>query len=166
VSHRAGLGGRVPGFIGPARNPRRVRAVALDTYRKLTLAGSVAGAALFGAGLVTLVQTAQPGLAVLLMLAGSVAALATAFVTIQGAPPTLLPSLLLYTRADCALCDEARALLDALRTEVAFDVWEVDVGGDAELERRYGQRVPVAVAGGEELFAGHLDEARVRAAMR
>lgn len=139
--------------------------VDLDTYRQLTLAGSLVGAGLFGAGLVALVQLQSPPLAIALMLAGSGAALATAFLDIRGAPPTVPPSLLLYTRKDCLLCDEARALLEQMRGEVAFDLWEVDVDGDAELAARYGERVPVGVAGGAEVFAGQLDEARVRAAL-
>ncbi|HEV8361763.1 MAG TPA: glutaredoxin family protein [Candidatus Thermoplasmatota archaeon] len=142
-----------------------MRGVGLDTYRWLTLAGSLAGAALFGAGLVALVQLVDPALAVALMLAGTACALATAFVGIEGAPPTLLPSMLLYTRPDCALCDEARALLDELRRDAPFDVWEVDITGQPELEQRYGTSVPVGVARGSELFRLRVDEASVRGAM-
>lgn len=140
-------------------------AVDLEAYRRLTLAGSVAGATLFGAGLVALVQAAGLALAAALMLAGALAALATAFLRIEGAPTSLPPSVLLYTRPECSLCDEARALLDVLRRELPFDVWEVDVSLDQELEARYGTSVPVALAGGEELFRLSYDEARVRAAL-
>lgn len=152
------------GVHGPRRPCARVR-VGLDTYRQLTLAASVLGAGLFGAGLVVLVQLESPPLAIALMLAGSGSALATALVDIRGAPPSVPPSLLLYTRKECALCDEARVLLEQLRGEVAFDLWEADVDADPDLAARYGNRVPVGVARGQELFAGHLDEATVRAAL-
>ena len=33
----------------------------------------------------------------------------------------------LYTRAGCPLCDEARALLDALATDLGFAIETVDV---------------------------------------
>jgi hypothetical protein len=141
-------------------------AVSLDAYRKLTLAGSVLGAALFGAGLVALVQLQQALAAAALMAAGMLAALATAALDIEGAPPALPPSLLLYTRPACALCDEARALLGAMRAEVAFDLWEVDVSGEPELEAQYGEAVPVGVVAGREVFRLQLDEPRVRAALR
>lgn len=139
--------------------------LSLERYRQLTLAGSVLGAVLFGAGLVALVQGAGPGLAAVLMLAGAAAALGTAGLDIEGAPPAVPPSLVLYTRRECLLCDEARALLEALRQEVPFDLWVADVDADAALRARYGDRVPVAVRGGEEVFAAHFDEARVRAAL-
>lgn len=137
----------------------------LDAYRKLTLGLSLAGALLFGSGLVVLVETQQPGPAALLMVLGAAAALATALFDVEGAAPALPPSLALYTRQGCALCEEARALLEALRAEVPFDLWEVDVDRDPELRARYGDLVPVAMSGGEEVFAVHFDETRVRAAL-
>ena len=48
--------------------------------------------------------------------------------------------LTLYQRDDCKLCDEAVALLAAIRAPDFESVW---IDGDAELETRYGVRVPV-----------------------
>ncbi|HEY3520032.1 MAG TPA: glutaredoxin family protein [Rhodanobacteraceae bacterium] len=48
--------------------------------------------------------------------------------------------LLLYQRDDCKLCDEAVALLAAGRVPEFESVW---IDDDAELEARYGERVPV-----------------------
>jgi glutaredoxin-like protein DUF836 len=48
--------------------------------------------------------------------------------------------LVLYQRDDCKLCDEALAILAAARAPAFESVW---IDGDAELERRYGDRVPV-----------------------
>ena len=39
----------------------------------------------------------------------------------------------LYTRADCPLCEDARALLDALAGELGFVVEAVDIDADREL---------------------------------
>ncbi|MCA1813624.1 MAG: glutaredoxin family protein [Halobacteriales archaeon] len=141
------------------------RQVGLEAYRRLTLLGSVAGAALFGAGLVALVQFQAAVLAVLLMVLGMLAALATAALDIRGAPQAVPPSLVLFTRTECALCDEARALLDAMRGEAMFDVWEVDVDAHPDLRQAYGDSVPVGMTQGRVLFRGHLDEAAVRQAM-
>lgn len=151
--------------MGLRRGARPMPAVPLEAYRRLTLGLSVLGAVVFGAGLVALVQLGDPALAVALMLAGAAAALATALVEVEGAPPAVPPSLLLLTRRECALCDEARALLEALRREVAFDVWEADVDADPALREAYGDRVPVAMVAGREVFALQYDEARVRAAL-
>ena len=46
----------------------------------------------------------------------------------------------LYQRDDCKLCDEAVALLARVRAPEFESVW---IDGDAELEARYGLRVPV-----------------------
>lgn len=48
--------------------------------------------------------------------------------------------LTLYQRDDCKLCDEAVALLATARAPDFKSVW---IDGDAELEARYGIRVPV-----------------------
>jgi hypothetical protein len=48
--------------------------------------------------------------------------------------------LTLYQRDDCKLCDEAIALLARARVPDFESVW---IDGDAELETRYGVRVPV-----------------------
>jgi len=159
-SSRRCVEGRAHRSAGVAR-----RRVGLEAYRRLTLAGSVAGAALFGAGLVALVQFQAAVPAGLLMLLGAAAALGTALLDIRDAPDAIAPSLVLFTRRECALCDEARALLDALRGELLFDVWEVDVDTSPELREAYGDSVPVGMRHGQVLFRGALDEARVRAAL-
>jgi hypothetical protein len=47
--------------------------------------------------------------------------------------------LILYTRAECHLCERAEAML----REAGLCWRAVDIGGSAELERAYGLRVPV-----------------------
>jgi len=46
----------------------------------------------------------------------------------------------LYQRDDCALCDQALALLAAVRAPEFASVW---IDDDDDLEARYGSRVPV-----------------------
>jgi len=69
--------------------------------------------------------------------------------------------LTLYQRDDCHLCDEALAVL-ALAP--APDFASVFIDGDAQLEARYGERVPVLH---DQLSARELnwpfDAAQVRA---
>ncbi len=50
------------------------------------------------------------------------------------------PSLILYQRDDCHLCDLA---LEVLTTARVADFESVFIEADAYLEARYGQRVPV-----------------------
>ena len=72
-------------------------------------------------------------------------------------------TIVLYTREPCSLCDEARAILATLAAEHGYVVWEEDVDKDAALAARYGERVPVARLGDEELFELKADVARLRA---
>jgi hypothetical protein len=69
--------------------------------------------------------------------------------------------LVLYQRDDCKLCDAAIAVIAAARAPDFESVW---IDGDAALERRYGERVPVLRDGdsGREL-AWPFDGAAVAA---
>lgn len=61
-----------------------------------------------------------------------------------------MPRLILYQHDDCKLCDQAVALLARARVPDFESVW---IDGDAALETRYGERVPVLrdEASGREL---------------
>ena len=67
--------------------------------------------------------------------------------------------LTLLTRAYCHLCDEMRTEVTALVAATAVAVDEIDVDGDPALEARWGDRVPVLLAGGRELFHYRIDRA-------
>ncbi|HXV95203.1 MAG TPA: glutaredoxin family protein [Gaiellaceae bacterium] len=58
----------------------------------------------------------------------------------------------IYQAAGCHLCESARRVLQQVRAEIPFALDEVDIGGDAELERRYRERIPVVAVDGEEAF--------------
>jgi len=70
-------------------------------------------------------------------------------------PPT--PALHFFTRADCELCDDARAALQAVleqrarRGDPVPRLQVVDVDREEELSLRYGARVPVVAIGDQEL---------------
>lgn len=68
-----------------------------------------------------------------------------------------------YSREGCHLCEELLVdLAQLLGPVAAAQVAVIDVADDLELERKYGQRVPVLLADGEFVCAYRLDEARVR----
>jgi glutaredoxin len=69
------------------------------------------------------------------------------------------PTLTLYSRAGCHLCDEARAALERVRARSPFSLHEVDITTDDALHRRYLERIPVVSLDGEELFEFFVDEA-------
>lgn len=53
----------------------------------------------------------------------------------------------LYSREDCHLCEQAKAELDALQAELPHHLTVVDVDSDPKLQKKYGFNVPVVSAG-------------------
>ena len=68
-----------------------------------------------------------------------------------------MPTVTLYGKPGCHLCDEARAVVLELRSRRHFDLEEVDVSVDPGLHRLYGERIPVLALDGEELFEYFVD---------
>jgi glutaredoxin len=68
----------------------------------------------------------------------------------------------LYHAAGCHLCDRARAVLEEAREELAFELVEVDISGDPELEARYREWLPVVEIDGERAFVYWVDEDALR----
>jgi glutaredoxin len=62
----------------------------------------------------------------------------------------------LFTSAGCSLCERARATLNDLRDELDFDYEEVAIDGEAELEARYREWLPVVEIDGERAFVYHV----------
>ena len=73
-----------------------------------------------------------------------------------------LARVVLYGKADCHLCDEARAVLERVRADVPFDLVERDIERDDALHRRYLERIPVVEVAGEEVFLFFVEEAELR----
>jgi len=77
--------------------------------------------------------------------------------------------LTLLTRAYCHLCDQMRDGLRPLLAGRTVELIEIDVDADPGLEERFGDLVPVLIAGepgdGRELCHHRLDRDAVRAAL-
>jgi glutaredoxin len=63
-----------------------------------------------------------------------------------------MPAVTLYTRQNCCLCDDAKAVLAEARTRTAFEYREVDIDSDAELRRLYNDDIPVIAIDGAKAF--------------
>ena len=64
---------------------------------------------------------------------------------------------LLYTRAGCCLCDEAKNLLRELQKKTPFEFREVDIDQDPQLVARYNDEVPVIFIHGKKAFKYRID---------
>jgi glutaredoxin len=61
-------------------------------------------------------------------------------------------TLTLYSRAGCHLCDDMKAIVWPVALEFGCTVEEVDISGDASLEARFGQEIPVLYVNGRKAF--------------
>ena len=68
----------------------------------------------------------------------------------------------LYGKADCHLCDDARQVLERVRASLPFELVERDITHDEALQRRFGERIPVVEIAGEELFDFFVNETELR----
>jgi hypothetical protein len=69
--------------------------------------------------------------------------------------------LALVTRPDCHLCDVAKEAMDRVAAQVGETWTEIDVTSDVELERDYGDRVPVVLLDGKEHGYWRVEEDRL-----
>jgi len=74
-----------------------------------------------------------------------------------------LVTLTLLVRAYCHLCDEMREVVAPLGAAAGCSVREIDVEADTALEARWGERVPVLLAGDLELCHYRIDRAALAA---
>ncbi len=54
-----------------------------------------------------------------------------------------------YSRHGCHLCEDAVKTLEGLREELAFEIEIIYIDGNSELEKLYGNEVPVIHINGE-----------------
>jgi glutaredoxin len=70
--------------------------------------------------------------------------------------------LTLISRPGCHLCEVAEEILDRVATETGETWQRVDVTDSIELERDYGDRVPVLLLDGQEHGYWRVEEERLR----
>jgi glutaredoxin len=71
----------------------------------------------------------------------------------------------LYGRAGCHLCDQARTMLERIREETGAGFREVDIDTDPGLRERYGELVPVVTVDGVQQGYWRIEADRVRSAL-
>ena len=63
----------------------------------------------------------------------------------------------LYHAEGCHLCERAREIVARIQREVPFELREVVIDGDPELETRYREWLPVVEIDGERAFVYYVD---------
>jgi len=70
-----------------------------------------------------------------------------------------------YHAQGCHLCERALALVREARAELGFQLREVDIGGDPELEAEYREWLPVVEIDGRRRFTYHVHPDALRRAV-
>lgn len=75
------------------------------------------------------------------------------------------PRVTFYTRRGCHLCEVAQEVVEAVCAELGETFRVVNVDGDPELVRRFGEQVPVTFVDGQQHDFWRVDPLRLRAAL-
>jgi hypothetical protein len=75
------------------------------------------------------------------------------------------PRVTLLGRPGCHLCDEARAVVERVTSELGVGWSEVDVSGDPQLLARWHDEIPVTLVDGEVHDFWRVDPDRLRRAL-
>lgn len=75
------------------------------------------------------------------------------------------PRFTVLSREYCSLCETMVAALEQLQGRLSFDFEVLDVDSRPELEARWGDLVPVLLAGDAEVCHYHLDRVALDAAL-
>ena len=71
----------------------------------------------------------------------------------------------IYSRHGCHLCEDAIATLESMREELAFTIDVIYIDGNSELEKLYGNEVPVIHINGEHHDFYKVDPERFRSSL-
>ena len=69
--------------------------------------------------------------------------------------------LTLYTRPGCHLCDEMKEVVHRVSASVPLTLDEIDISGNAELERLYGVEIPVLMADAKKVAKYRIGESEL-----
>ncbi len=71
-------------------------------------------------------------------------------------------TLTLYSRPGCCLCEDMKTVLTQVRRDIPFNLEEINISTDPELETRFGQEIPVLFVNGRKAFKYRLTVGELR----
>lgn len=77
-----------------------------------------------------------------------------------------IPDVVLYTRADCPLCDKAKDLLSELQKEFPFNLIETDVDSEEKARKYYSDHIPVILVNNREVVGYPPEDKWVKIALK
>ena len=70
------------------------------------------------------------------------------------------PVVQIYSRANCHLCQEAQSVVREVLKDISFKLEVIYIDGNQELERLYGEEVPVTLINGAKHDYFRVDKKR------
>ena len=77
-----------------------------------------------------------------------------------------MTKVVIYSKPECHLCDEAKAAIQAAGCEGEYTLEEVNIESDLELRRRYRYDIPVITFDGVEAFRHRVSAEEFRDALQ
>jgi hypothetical protein len=74
--------------------------------------------------------------------------------------------ILLYSKPECHLCEEAKAVIKKVAAEFQVSIDEIDIRQDPGTFEKYRYDIPVIFLDDVKLFKHRVDEAKLRRALR
>jgi glutaredoxin len=71
----------------------------------------------------------------------------------------------IYSRTGCHLCEDALQILQSMQSELDFDLQEILIDGSEELEKLYGEKIPVTHIDGKHHDFWRVDPERFRSSL-
>ena len=71
----------------------------------------------------------------------------------------------IYGRTGCHLCEDALKVLQSLKEELNFEIKEILIDGDQELQSLYGEQIPVTQIDGVHHDYWRVDPERFRSSL-
>jgi len=75
------------------------------------------------------------------------------------------PRVVLYSKPGCHLCDDARAVIEAVCVELGESYDEIDINSSPELVARFGEEIPVTFVDGAQHDFWRVSADRLRSAL-
>ena len=64
----------------------------------------------------------------------------------------------IYSRPGCHLCEDAKEIIERVQARYPFSLRVINIEPDPELEKAYGEQIPVVLINGNKAFKYHVDE--------
>lgn len=75
------------------------------------------------------------------------------------------PRITLLSKPGCHLCDDARAVVERVASDLGVEWEEVDITSDRDLQAKWWEQIPVTLVDGVQHDYWRVDEQRLRQAL-